>query len=98
MSAFCGSDQFVELHLDCFSVSILGVLNQKDHQERDDRSASVDGQLPRIAEAEQRTCDAPGNDDTDSQREYSGATAEVCRRLRKLRVPASAMHGSPQGL
>src|SRR6266542_2749689 len=40
MSAFRGSDQFVEFHLDCLSVSILGILNEKDHQEGDDRSES----------------------------------------------------------
>src|SRR6266511_5940879 len=40
MSAFRGSDQFVEFHLDCLGVSILGILNEKDHQEGDDRSES----------------------------------------------------------
>jgi len=66
MSTFRGSDQFVEFLLDCFGVSILGVLNEKDHQEGDDRSASIYDQLPRVAEVEQRTCDDPNDDDTNS--------------------------------
>src|SRR6185436_19526507 len=52
MRAFGCADELVELHLDRFSVSILCVLNQKDHQERDDRGAGVDHQLPGVTEAE----------------------------------------------
>jgi len=66
MSTFRGSDQFVEFHLDCFGVSILGVLNEKDHQEGDDRSASIYNQLPRVAKVKDRTRDDPNDDDTNS--------------------------------
>ena len=53
MSAFCGPDQFVEFHLDCLGVPTLGVLNEKDHQEGDDRGAGVYDQLPCVAEVKQ---------------------------------------------
>ena len=52
MRAFGCANEFIEFHLDCFSVSILCVLNQKDHQECDDRGAGVDDQLPGVTEVE----------------------------------------------
>src|SRR5215471_3520890 len=95
MSAFRGSDQFVEFQLDCLSVSILGVLNEKDHQEGDDRSARIYDQLPRVAEVKHRTCDDPNDDHTNSYCENSGTAAEVRRLFREVRVPSSATHSSP---
>ena len=48
------ADDFIELHLQRLGVSVLRALNEKDHQERDDRGACVDDKLPRVAEAEIR--------------------------------------------
>jgi hypothetical protein len=42
------ADQFVPLQMDLAGVPILGVLNQKDHQERHNRSTGVNDQLPAI--------------------------------------------------
>jgi hypothetical protein len=51
------ANQLVEFELDGVAIAVLGVLNQKNHQECDDRRACVDNQLPRIAELEYRACD-----------------------------------------
>ena len=54
-----GADQLVELHLDCLGVAVLGVLDQEHHQERHDRRARVDHELPRVAVTEDRAGDRP---------------------------------------
>ena len=54
MRALGSADEFIELELDGFRVSILCVLNQEDHQEGDDGGAGVDHQLPRVTEAKDR--------------------------------------------
>ena len=53
------ADQLVELELDRLGVAVLRVLDQEHHQERDDRRAGVDDQLPGVAEAEERPGDEP---------------------------------------
>ena len=98
MSAFRGPDQFVEFHLDCFGISVLGVLNEKDHQEGNDRSASIYDQLPRVAEVKEGTRDDPNDDETNRQHEYSGTAAEVRRFFRKLRVPSGATRSGLPGI
>src|SRR5262252_5232116 len=45
-----GPDQFVELHLCGLGVTVLCALNQEHHQERDDRRAGIDDELPGVAE------------------------------------------------
>src|SRR5262245_56456347 len=54
LSAFDRTDQLVQLDLDRPAVAVLGVLDQEDHKEGDDRGAGVYHQLPRVAEAEDR--------------------------------------------
>lgn len=39
-------DQLIQLRLHCSAVSILSVLNEKNHEERDDRRSRVDDELP----------------------------------------------------
>ena len=58
------------------AITVLRVLNQKNHQECDHRRTSVDDQLPCIAELEYRAGDAPYYDDYDDQ---SGD--DECRRM-----------------
>src|SRR3712207_5453603 len=57
------SDQFVELQLHGSTVPVLCVLDQEDHQERDDGSAGIYGQLPGVAEPEYRADSSPNQDD-----------------------------------
>src|SRR2546428_12763415 len=49
--AFDGTKQLVELEIDRFAVTVLGVLDDEHHQEGDDRGARIDDELPRIGEA-----------------------------------------------
>jgi hypothetical protein len=72
------ANQFVEFELDGVAIAILGILNQKYHQECDDRRTCVDGQLPRIAELEYRACDPPDHDDQSRSHE--------CRRMAVARA------------
>src|SRR2546421_11709374 len=45
---FDGEDELIELEVKSLGVAVLGVLNEKYHQERNDGCAGVDDQLPRI--------------------------------------------------
>src|SRR3954451_5358013 len=47
-------DQLVELELDGPRLPVLGVLNEKHDQERDDRRAGVDHELPGVRESDRR--------------------------------------------
>ena len=57
--AFERGDYFIELELNGERVLVLGALNEKDHQERNDGSAGVDDKLPRIGKIKERTRDQP---------------------------------------
>src|SRR5881397_4037976 len=59
---FDRTNQFVQFEMHCFSVAVLCVLNQKDHQKRNDRRGRVDDQLPRIGEMKHRTGQEPDKD------------------------------------
>ena len=40
------ADQLIQLGLHCSAVSILRVLNEENHEERDDRRSRIDDELP----------------------------------------------------
>jgi hypothetical protein len=65
------ANQLVELELDGVTITVLGILNQKHHQECDDRRARVDDQLPCVAELEYWTGEAPDDDDQSRSHECS---------------------------
>ena len=79
MRAVRRANQLVEFELHRMALTILGVLNQEDHQKGDDRRAGVDDQLPGVAEVEYRTRDAP-YDDGQSRNDESGRMARGSRR------------------
>ncbi len=81
MSALRYANQLIKLDLNCSRVSILGVLNQKDHQERDDGSAGINYKLPSVAELKDWARDNPGNDYRHCQCEGPRAAAEVRGRF-----------------
>ena len=47
-----GLDDFIEFEVNGAGVAVLRVLNQKHHQESDDRGAGIDNKLPRIGVVE----------------------------------------------
>ena len=95
MRAFGCADKFIKFQLNCFSISILCVLNQKDHQKRDDRCAGVDNQLPGVTEAEYRPGDDPHYNDANSKDEHFWPTAEARCFLCKPGVPSGDTHAGP---
>jgi hypothetical protein len=62
-------EQLVQLQMNRLRVVVLRVLNQKDHQERDDSGAGVDDELPRVGEVKERARDAPRQDDDEGDEE-----------------------------
>jgi hypothetical protein len=55
--------------MDGLAVAVLGVLNQENHQKRDDRGARIDDELPGVAEVEEGAADRPTNNDETGEKE-----------------------------
>jgi len=53
------ADQFVQFDLNGCAISVLRILNKKDHQKRHNCCAGVDDQLPRIREVKNRPAYCP---------------------------------------
>ena len=47
-SAFQRPNYFVEFQMSCFGIAILRILNEKDHEESDNRRPGIDNELPGI--------------------------------------------------
>lgn len=54
-------DELVKLHLDRRAVPVLGVLDEKDHQEGNDGCAGIYDELPSVRKIEYRTGDRPND-------------------------------------
>jgi hypothetical protein len=68
------ADQLVQFKMQSAGVTVLSVLNQKDHQERDNGRARIDDQLPGIGKSEERAGGRPNDYDDDRDEERpSGA-------------------------
>ena len=52
MRGFVRANEFVKLDMHCLRVAILRVLNEKNHEERDDGCSRIYDELPGIAEIE----------------------------------------------
>lgn len=72
-SALGSTQQFVELELDGFAIAVLGVLNEKYHQEGDDSRPGVDDKLPGVTKLKHRARGRPYQHDED------GAEEDPCR-------------------
>src|SRR5215813_12555756 len=57
----------------CFGVTVLGVLNQKHHEERDDCRGGVDDQLPGVRKMECGSRKQPNDNDKHSSTKRPGA-------------------------
>jgi len=67
MGALGGPDQLVQLQLDGLCVAVLGILDEEDHQKRDDGRPRIDDQLPGVREMENRPGDSPDDDDAHGE-------------------------------
>ena len=54
-----GVDKLIQFQVDRPSIPTLSVLDQEDHQERDDRSTRIDHELPSVGVMIKRSCDHP---------------------------------------
>jgi hypothetical protein len=77
VSALHGADQFVQLQLHGGAVSVLGVLDEEDHEKGDDGRPGVDDELPSVAVVEERAADRPDHDNTESQQERRTSAREM---------------------
>src|SRR5262245_44216151 len=67
------ANQFIQLSLQCTSIPVLSVLNDKNHQKCHDSGSSIDNELPRIRVVEDRTCETPTDDNQDSKKRSTGS-------------------------
>src|SRR6266705_6419088 len=78
VSVFCNSDQLVKLDLNSLSIAVLGILNEKYHEERHNRRCCVYYQLPRVTEMEDGTGDNPRGDKAYRQDKGDWTPAYAC--------------------
>ena len=76
--------ELIEFHLYGTTISVLRVLNQKHHEEGDDRGAGIDDELPGIAKVKQRSGNTPKEDDENCHSESGGLAGKPCAVLRKV--------------
>src|SRR5215468_496971 len=67
----------------CFGVTVLRVLNQKHHEERDDCRGGVDDQLPGVREMKSRSGDEPNKNYQNGAAKGPGAAKQEGRTLRE---------------
>src|SRR4051812_39778982 len=76
-------EELVELEVDRLGVAVLGVLNQKDHEEGDDRRARVDHELPGVRKMKQGPGHEPEQDDGDCREKHPEASGRLGGSTRK---------------
>jgi hypothetical protein len=90
--ALHATKQLIELELDGFRISILGVLHQEDHQKGHDGRSRIDHELPRVRVVLEGAQGRPGTDDGDGARERprraQGLRAFAGEAPEELRHPA----------
>ena len=78
------TDQFVKLDLDGSAVAVLGVLNQKNHEEGDDGRTGVNDKLPRVGIMKNRPREGPQKDDTHGKQKCECAARGLRRAVGNL--------------
>ena len=68
------ANDFIELELDRLRVAVLGILDEEDHQESDDRGPGVDDQLPSVGIMKDMTAQSPNNDNRNGAHERPGSS------------------------
>ena len=87
MRPFDGANQFIQFDMHRLGVTVLGILNQEDHQECDDGRSRIDDELPSIAKAEEWTGDQPKYYDPCRQSEDDRISGSAGRLFCKIREP-----------
>src|SRR5262245_42510519 len=78
------ANELVELEVDGDGVAVLRVLDQEHHEERDDRRAGVDDELPGVREMKDGARYRPHEDDQHRQREGPRRADAGRRPVREL--------------
>jgi len=76
-----GMQQFIQLDMDLVRVSVLSVLDQKDHQEGNNCRAGIDDQLPGVVKAPQGAAGRPYGYAGNGERKGRGAAGFVGKPL-----------------
>ena len=80
---FNRANEFVQFQMNCLGVSILGVLNQKYHQEGDNGRSGVYDQLPRVGKVKNGASNQPDDNDQQSCSKCPGAAEQAGGTPRK---------------
>ena len=78
------ANEFVELDLNGGAVAVLGILDQKYHQEGDDRRPRIDDELPGIRILKQGSRDRPDEDDASRNHECRRPAGGLRRLVRDI--------------
>ncbi len=70
---FEGADNLIEFKMHCFGIAVLRVLNQKHHEEGNDRRRSVNNELPGIGKMKRWSGEEPHQNDEHSSGKRPGA-------------------------
>ena len=85
-------NEFGQLELDRQDVAVLRVLDQENHQERDDRGRRVDHELPCVAVMKERAGRRPHDHKGDGHHKGGGSTGHRGKVAREFRKPLAAHH------
>jgi hypothetical protein len=102
-SIFCPAipNKFVELDLHSGAISVLRILDKKDHQKGHDGRPGVYHQLPGVREMEQWPGNGPANDERESHYERGGPARELRRvggKIAKKPMQTESSIERPTGL
>ena len=81
--ALNSTDDLVELQMHRFGVAVLGVLDEKDHQKRNNRGASINDELPGVGEMKGWSGQRPNDDDDNGAGKGPGAAQNSGRSARE---------------
>jgi hypothetical protein len=80
-------NELVELEVHGVRIAVLRILNEKHHQERDDRSPRVDDELPRVRVVKHRARETPHDDHGGRDEEGLRATDHLGGGVRESSKP-----------
>jgi len=88
-----GANQLVEFRLNGGTLAILAILDQKDHQKRDDRRAGIDDELPSIGEVKHGPRRAPDHNQKAAEDERDRMTRGAGNAIGNVAEKAGDLHG-----
>jgi hypothetical protein len=72
-SAADGPEELVQFQVEGLGIAVLSVLNEEDHEERDDSGGGIDDKLPGVGEMEKGTENGPDDDGGEGEEEGCGS-------------------------